>query len=832
MRKIVLLIISACLLAAGITQAAPAEQQATPQPQIATFTSTATKVDRTALNNRTARVPVSWTTTNRPNSANLVFEQILPDGRVINVELPRENPWVASNGDGVAAPFPPGGDATSIQLRLRLIDVVKLTVYSEKTLSIPIGDVTVPTPVIRTFTSSATAVVRSELTNKTARVPVSWQVDERPNGSNLVFEQVLSNGTVVNVELPRQNPFVASSGVGIAAPVNPGDNNAATITLRLRVIDLASQKTLTQKDITIPVNNTGPAPAISVFSSTTTSVNRASLVGKTARVPVTWVALNRPNNSNLVFEQVLDNGTVVNVELPRQNPFVSSEGNGMAAPVNPGSSAVVKLQIRLIDLTTQATLAQKDLSVNITEGGTSANIAYFTTTTSVVDIATLNNRTARIPVSWSVDNRPNGSNLVFEQVLGDGSSVNVELPRQNPFVSSSGIGVTAPYAPGGTMNTVQLRLRLINLSDGATLASKDITVPINGAIPTTTYTKVTDCYQTGFPTASGIAVGGQGRVKSNVTIYSAPTNGQIAGTLVISDTFSILEGPECYAVSQPPYNPTTTRVWRVNSSSKNLTGWLPEYSQSTAGTTSFYVEVANGGPINPPQIVSFTADPLAVAPGAQVTLAWEVKNATSISISPLPASINSALANLLTGTTQVAIPTNASGTVTLQLSAKNAAGQETLASVSISIVGLPEANCPFETSLQPPTCPASQETVNAAYQPFESGYMVWNGSTKKIYVLFPDKHWEAFDDTWQAGDPDPVAEDMPANLILPINGFGKVWEQIGGGASLGFATAPEASYQTIWEMHPLADGGLSTDTPHFKLPDGRVVHLGMQWVIE
>ena len=833
MRKIMLLLVAACLLAAGITQAAPAEQQVAAQPQITSFTSSATTVDRTALNNRTARVPVSWATSNRPNSANLVFEQLLPDGRVVNVELPRDNPWVASSGDGMAAPFPPGGDATTIQLRVRLIDVVKLTVYGEKTLTLPIGDVTSVTPTIRSFASSATAVLRADLTNKTARIPVSWQVDNRPNTANLIFEQVLTNGSSVNVELPRQNPYVASSGNGIAAAVAPGDNAATTITLRLRVIDVASQKTLTQKDITVPVTDVGPKPTLTTFTTTTTAVNRAALVGKTARVPVTWALVNRPNNSNLVFEQVLDNGTVVNVELPRQNPYVSSEGNGMAAPVNPGTSAVVKLQVRLIDLGTQATLAQRDLTVNITEGGNVPKIAYFTTTTSVVDLATLTNKTARIPVAWSVDNRPNGSNLVFEQVLGNGSSVNVELPRQNPYVGSSGQGVTAPVAPGGTLNVVQLRLRLINLSDGATIDSKDLTIPINGVAGSATYTKVADCYAAGFPASSGITVGSQGRVVSSVpttSLYSSPVGGQPAGALVAQDTFSVLEGPECYSITQPPYKPLTARYWRINAASKNLTGWLSEYSQSTAGTTSFYIEVVNGGPVNPPVISSFTVNPTSAKPGDLVTLSWEVKNAVSISLSPLPASLNKAVASQMTGTTQLNIPVNASGTVTVELIAANAAGQETRATVSITITGA-AATCQFSTSLSD-DCPLSQETVNVVFQPFEKGYMVWNSSTKQIYVLFQDKTWEAFADTWQAGDPDPAAPaDMPANLVMPIHGFGKVWTQLGGAPILGFATAPESAYQATWETHPMSDGGQTIPTPHFTLPDGRVAHLSGQWSI-
>lgn len=73
-------------------------------PRITAFSTSLSIVDKTTLANRTAPVPVSWTTERRPVYANLFFEQILPDGSVINVELPRLIPWVNSNGNGVAAP--------------------------------------------------------------------------------------------------------------------------------------------------------------------------------------------------------------------------------------------------------------------------------------------------------------------------------------------------------------------------------------------------------------------------------------------------------------------------------------------------------------------------------------------------------------------------------------------------------------------------------------------------------------------------------------------------------------------------------------------------------
>ena len=66
---------------------------------------------------------MSWDTTNRPFIANLVFDQVLPDGSALNVELPRLLPWVASTGQGMAAPIFPSEDATEIVLRLRMVNM-------------------------------------------------------------------------------------------------------------------------------------------------------------------------------------------------------------------------------------------------------------------------------------------------------------------------------------------------------------------------------------------------------------------------------------------------------------------------------------------------------------------------------------------------------------------------------------------------------------------------------------------------------------------------------------------------------------------------------------
>jgi len=79
--------------------------------------------------------------------------------------------------------------------------------------------------------------------------------------------------------------------------------------------------------------------------------------------------------------------------------------------------------------------------------------------------------------------------------------------------------------------------------------------------------------------------------------------------------------------------------------------------------------------------------------------------------------------------------------------------------------------------------PASK--VRSAWQPFENGYMIWRGDTRKIYVLVskagystplvPPGRWVAYDDKWQEGMPEiscGAAEDQEFPIV---RGFGYLW---------------------------------------------------------
>ena len=96
---------------------------------------------------------------------------------------------------------------------MRLVDLVNSRVYDQRDLLVTISEEGPPQASIRTFTADADSVNETQLESGTVRIPVSWAVDSRPDNSNLVFEQVLDDGSVVNVELPRTNPIIPSSGM-------------------------------------------------------------------------------------------------------------------------------------------------------------------------------------------------------------------------------------------------------------------------------------------------------------------------------------------------------------------------------------------------------------------------------------------------------------------------------------------------------------------------------------------------------------------------------------------------------------------------------------------
>ena len=88
-----------------------------------------------------------------------------------------------------------------------------------------------------------------------------------------------------------------------------------------------------------------------------------------------------------------------------------------------------------------------------------------------------------IPVSWSVSNRPDGTNLVFFQVMTQEAGVsliyrNAELPRDFELVSSMGDGWVAPIPTNPLSDVLTFEMHLINMDTGSTIFAMSATVEV------------------------------------------------------------------------------------------------------------------------------------------------------------------------------------------------------------------------------------------------------------------------------------------------------------------------------------------------------------------
>ncbi|HLU11503.1 MAG TPA: hypothetical protein VK003_17645 [Oceanobacillus sp.] len=764
MQRIMLVLIACVLLTTMVSAAPPLQEEAAGTPQITAFTTTASGVSREDLINRTARVPVAWTTENRPLTSNLVFEQVLPNGATVNAELPRLLPWVVSNGQGVAAPISPGYDIDEIVLRVRLVNLFSGDVLSERQLTLPVvqggssgsvGD----RPSITVFTTTATYVNEDSLENGTARIPVTWTTVNRPPTANLVFEQVLADGSLVNVELPRDNPFVPPSGNGMTAPVPPGDGST-TVTLRVSMFDLVNGRVYDLRELTIPVlpEGTTPTPTptatpmIRFYRVNAENVSSAELAAGTARITVSWEVANRPPNSNLFFEQILSDGRVVNIELPRPDPIVNSSGDGLIAPVAPGGDAQsIQLSLSLVGLDNFRLYDQEIVTLPIvtqtpTPTGEPFNLT-FSTTVSSVSRQELAMGTARIPVSWSVSPRPVDTNLYFEQVLPDGSTLNVELPRSNPIVNSSGNGVVAPILPSGqNVNQIVVRVRLASLSGPTTLAQRELIIPITGT------TNVTP--------------------SPRRFIVTTPNTSIAASQFASGPVINVIS----WDVSQRPPN-------------SNLV-----FEQVMPNGIGVNAELPRPDPIVPS---SGTGAVRLLDPGNNIA---EVR-------------VRVRLINLGDNSTidQREITLSITGR-----SGSGGAAVETTAEATAEPVATEAVACEFNWLISTISgCPAeAPQQVAVTVQTFENGLIVGRTDGDTLYFL-SNSGTVVVDSRGTAGS----VTEPPAGLQAPAPEYSAFWDA--NQELMGWATGPQGSYIATWQR------GIATETQdiYLSLPDGRIARL-------
>ncbi|MBI5667091.1 MAG: hypothetical protein HZC41_03715, partial [Chloroflexi bacterium] len=154
--------------------------------------------------------------------------------------------------------------------------------------------------------------------------------------------------------------------------------------------------------------------------------------------------------------------------------------------------------------------------------------------------------------------------------------------------------------------------------------------------------------------------------------------------------------------------------------------------------------------------------------------------------------------------------------------------------------------CPHPFFFGMPTddiCPGAPVTTQAAYQPYERGFMIWLADAGDIWVFVnapaPNRFatYAHFSESDYARFADAPPQPPPPGRFQPINGFGRVWHNLNNyltgstiRADLGWATAPESSYTATRQVW----GRTSHVHVYLSLPDGRVADAyqglaGINW---
>jgi hypothetical protein len=224
------------------------------------------------------------------------------------------------------------------------------------------------------------------------------------------------------------------------------------------------------------------------------------------------------------------------------------------------------------------------------------------------------------------------------------------------------------------------------------------------------------------------------------------------------------------------------------------------------------------------RVVYFTAAPEVIARGGTLTLSWQVTGVTQVAVwrtEPGGPLAESSPVSSPTGSWTLTLPASYTTTATFLLFATDAAGNTTQSALTVSII------CPyvyfFGDAGVGASCPLNEATtVQAAFQAFEGGVMIWRADTSEILVLYNSGVVSRFRDTWQEGETVAINETPPAGLYAPMRGFGKVWVSDQGVRNgLGWATTLEQGYTMQYQT----SGDYKYARLYLTWPDGRVIYL-------
>ena len=303
-------------------------------------------------------------------------------------------------------------------------------------------------PTIISFTSNLDTISLADVEAGQTVAELSWQVVGLGSGQKLALYAYRFN---------TWQPILAAD----AAPLPPMGSTAITVESPLNfgpptyslVIADAQNQTVDQRVLIIPYDESalsGP-PQIDNFTSTVQTLDITQVQTRNARVPVGWSVSNRAPLTNLVFEQVLDAGRVISVELPRPNLWIASSGEGVLAPVLPDSGNTIRLQMRVVNMADGTTLAEQMLppiQLTGTLPPTPAPTPTLAPTARILSFEAAPNTVTRggaVTVTWQVV----GSTTVSVWLLDPSGRMSVSAPNPTPTGAWS---VTLPDYYSGQAN--------------------------------------------------------------------------------------------------------------------------------------------------------------------------------------------------------------------------------------------------------------------------------------------------------------------------------------------------------------------------------------------
>jgi len=312
-------------------------------------------------------------------------------------------------------------------------------------------------------------------------------------------------------------------------------------------------------------------------------------------------------------------------------------------------------------------------------------ISLFTTPVQTLAAEALEQRTAMVPVSWAITNRIPTANPVFEQVMDDGSAEVIELPRDSLWIPSAGEGVVAPMLPQSS-DTVQLRMRLVDMISGEVYDEALWDLPVGGAV-----------VDSSLPSVAG----SPGIVIFTVTPDPAEPNGmitlswEVVGARSVTIEWTDIQNDFVRLENQPLTGQTSISLAAVKRDSPIGTLYLADHITFNAAHFDLIMigddgqtmrddggrllrERAEVDMITDLVINAVSIGPNPVAAGSPVTISWNVSNATYIGVIPLsPTGVFQESVSALvsdTGSIELTVPADYSGEAAYYFAARDANG--------------------------------------------------------------------------------------------------------------------------------------------------------------